>query len=208
MSPWLTPKRDSSGSGRYSDVIDGILWAKDRAHVINLSLAGTTSSKALCDAVASAARRTLVVAAAGNSGSSEPHYPAACDGVIAVGASGWAQSNYGPWVDITAPGVDVWTTFVGGHYGTGTGTSQTDVIIDETCGRMDTADDATFTITFTDDTTAGRELGQEAEVTVEADLHTLTGFFDSILGGVDLASEVHIRLEDDATWATRTKACP
>lgn len=58
---------------------------------------------------------TLVVAAAGNSGSTRPAFPAALPSVVAVGALdavGRAPfSNYGPWVDACAPGVDVVSTF-------------------------------------------------------------------------------------------------
>ena len=57
----------------------------------------------------------LVVVAAGNNGSPRPAFPAALPGVIAVGAlaaTGRAPfSNFGPWVDACAPGVDVVSTF-------------------------------------------------------------------------------------------------
>lgn len=87
---------------------------------------------------------------------------------------------------------------------TATGTTQSGEIIDETCSRMDTADNATITIT----TTAASTIGSEARVQVAADLETLTGFFDGLLGSVVLDSDVVTRLEQDATWATRSKACP
>lgn len=59
---------------------------------------------------------TVVVASAGNDGSPRPQYPAALDKVVAVGALGptgraWF-SNYGPWVDACAPGVDVLSTYL------------------------------------------------------------------------------------------------
>jgi subtilisin family serine protease len=55
-------------------------------------------------------RGALVVAAAGNSGSTAPHYPAAIPAALAVGAvdergTRYSWSNYGSgWVDLTAPG--------------------------------------------------------------------------------------------------------
>lgn len=60
---------------------------------------------------------TRFVAAAGNSGSTRPFWPAADPGVIAVGAhdpSGDLApfSNHGPWLDTTAPGVDIVSSFV------------------------------------------------------------------------------------------------
>ena len=61
----------------------------------------------------------VVVAAAGNHGKSRPFWPAAFDQVLAVGAvderSGkWtraAYSNHGPWVDATARGSNLQSTF-------------------------------------------------------------------------------------------------
>lgn len=59
----------------------------------------------------------VVVAAAGNHGSSRPFWPAALPGVLAVGATGSNGdraefSNRGDWVDAAAPGVDVVSSHV------------------------------------------------------------------------------------------------
>jgi subtilisin family serine protease len=100
-----------NGSGLYSDIAEGIRWAADRdATIINLSLGGAQDSRLLRDAVDYAvAKGSLVLAAAGNSGKAQPHYPAAIASVVAVGGVtpagaryGW--SNYGSWVDLVAPG--------------------------------------------------------------------------------------------------------
>jgi thermitase len=103
---------DSTGTGSYSDIAEGVRWAADRgADIINLSLGGSEDSQLLRGAVAYAAGKgALVIAAAGNNGSSKPHYPAAIPAVLAVGASTsgdtrYSWSNYGgSWVDIAAPG--------------------------------------------------------------------------------------------------------
>jgi thermitase len=60
---------------------------------------------------------TLFVAAAGNSGTARPFWPAAAATVIAVGATDRPGhlapfSNRGPWLDATAPGVDIVSSFV------------------------------------------------------------------------------------------------
>ena len=56
--------------------------------VINLSLAGTTESLAVRDAIAYAVSKgVVVVAAAGNDNSAVARYPAVYDNVIAVGAT-------------------------------------------------------------------------------------------------------------------------
>jgi thermitase len=61
----------------------------------------------------------LIVASAGNLGTAEPMYPAAFDGVVAVGAlthDGRPApfSSHGPWVRCSAIGVGVVSTFVPG----------------------------------------------------------------------------------------------
>ncbi len=80
------------------------------ADIINMSLGGTDPSlleQELIDAVRAAG--VLIVAAAGNSASSAPLYPAAYDGVIAVSAVGPDKarapySSFGSFVDVAAPG--------------------------------------------------------------------------------------------------------
>ena len=58
---------------------------------------------------------TLVVASAGNDGTARPYYPAALPGVVGVGALDQggraAFSNFGSWVDASAPGVDIVSTY-------------------------------------------------------------------------------------------------
>ncbi len=108
---------NSYGSGWDSDVAAGIVWAADRgAGVINLSLGGPADSPVLREAVAYAVGRgSVVVAAAGNEGDAAPHYPAAIPDVIAVSATrrtgeAWISTSHGPWVDLAAPGVGIYST--------------------------------------------------------------------------------------------------
>lgn len=83
--------------------------------VVNLSLYCTpvdglvpVAMAAALDTLAARHPETLVVAAAGNDGSSRPSWPAAHPFVVAVGAVDAAQpvdfSNRGPWVDFSARG--------------------------------------------------------------------------------------------------------
>ena len=82
----------------------------DGANVINMSLGSSEYSQSLDDAVQEAWNAGLVVvAAAGNEGTTVPFYPAALNNVISVAAFDEdhrrpAFSNYGNWVDISAPG--------------------------------------------------------------------------------------------------------
>ena len=130
-SPVLPVKvLDSSGFGSAETIAAGIIWAADRgARVVNLSIAGPFS-QTICDAVTYATSAgALVVAAAGNNGSSAATYPAACPGAIGVAATDSSDSvpywsNYGsPNVFVSAPGVSVLTTARGGGYTTVDGTS-------------------------------------------------------------------------------------
>ena len=118
--------------GTTVDIAEAIRWAAgmevngvDRvlnppADIINLSLGGPqrcssvagTIQAAIDDAVE---RGALVVAAAGNSHSdAADFYPAGCNNVITVAASGAdgrfveRYSNFGEPVDIMAPGGDIW----------------------------------------------------------------------------------------------------
>jgi thermitase len=110
---------DSTGSGTYAAVANGILWgAQHGARVISLSLGGSGFSQTLCDAVTTAISTygAMVVAAAGNSGSNAASYPAACPGAVGVAATdsndvspSW--SNFGaPDVFVSAPGVDIYSS--------------------------------------------------------------------------------------------------
>jgi serine protease len=105
---------DKDGSGTMDQVASGIRWAADNgAKVINLSLGGPSGSAALLSAVQYAASKdVVVVAAAGNKSSAMLEYPAFYPETIAVGATRFdgqlaAYSNYGPDVDVVAPGGDL-----------------------------------------------------------------------------------------------------
>jgi serine protease len=103
---------DRKGRGTYASVAEGIRWAVDHgAKVINLSLGGPEDSETLKDSVKYAYENGVtVIAAAGNDNSSTLSYPAAYDDyVIAVGATQYDEtlapySNYGPSLDLVAPG--------------------------------------------------------------------------------------------------------
>ncbi|MDQ0287815.1 thermitase [Desulfofundulus luciae] len=108
---------DDTGSGYYSWIAEGIVWAVDNgARVINMSLGGTQPSRLLEQAVNYAwSKGAVLVAAAGNEGSKQPLYPAAYKNCIAVAATDAndqkaAFSSYGKWVTVAAPGVNIFST--------------------------------------------------------------------------------------------------
>ena len=113
-----------------SDIATGIVLAVDHgARVINMSLGGAGFSPLLQAAVQYATERNVVVvAAAGNTGTDVPQYPAAFPEVLAVGATDPAGklvdfSSFGDWLDLAAPGFDIVSTFPGASYVNGAGTS-------------------------------------------------------------------------------------
>ncbi|MGW1406480.1 type VII secretion-associated serine protease mycosin [Streptomyces sp. NPDC002403] len=105
------------------DLSTGIRFAADNgAKVINVSLGNNVGSQRLTDAVKYAlSKGSLVFAAAGNSADegNAIEYPAGTPGVVGVGAVGRdlkraKSSQYGPQVDLAAPGVDMVHTCSGG----------------------------------------------------------------------------------------------
>lgn len=129
---------DATGSGTDAQIIAGIDWAiADGANVINLSIGGPGQSGVLDAAVRRAwDAGIVVVTAAGNAGSSEPFYPAASPGSLAVGATDTfdrasGYSNYGPHLAIAAPGDNIYSTLplAQGAYGVKTGTSMSAPVV-------------------------------------------------------------------------------
>jgi thermitase len=128
---------DSEGRGNAFAIAKAISYAKGKgADVINLSLGSSRRSTTLQGAINDAVKGgVLVAAAAGNSDSSVPHYPAAgngaaalADGLVAVTAVDmYAKksdyANYGTWVDITAPGDAIRSAFPVSMYANWSGTS-------------------------------------------------------------------------------------
>ncbi|TXH23680.1 MAG: hypothetical protein E6Q99_07690 [Elusimicrobia bacterium] len=128
---------DFFGDGSFQSLANAILYAVDNgADVINASWGGEGSESTLSSAVAYAISHGVVfVAAAGNG---DPltglpinvanFTPASLPGVIAVGATDITDtrasfSNFGTKLAVTAPGVDVRSTWLGGSYLEESGTS-------------------------------------------------------------------------------------
>jgi thermitase len=121
---------DENGIGTYSNVAAAIVYAADHdAQIINVSLGGSNSSSIMENAINYAiSKDVIIVAAAGNSGTQGALYPAAYQGVIAVGSidpnlQHSRFSNYGPQIDIWAPGRDILSVNLEGGYELFSGTS-------------------------------------------------------------------------------------
>ncbi|MEM6679258.1 MAG: S8 family serine peptidase [Pseudomonadota bacterium] len=94
-------------------LIRGLDWAlSNRARVVSLSLAGS-DNRVLGNVIRALEGRINIVAAGGNAGPrSDPVYPAAYPGVLAVAAVDrrlrpYRQGNRGDYIDLAAPGVEV-----------------------------------------------------------------------------------------------------
>jgi subtilisin len=147
---WSIKILDSNGIGSSSDIIEGIDYVTQHANeidVVNLSFGAIGQNTALHNAIInSVAAGVTYVAAAGNEGvDASSVFPASYPEVIAVSAivdldgrcgafssittpvgkdDTFARfSNYGPVVDVAAPGVLIKTTSRGGSYTTISGTS-------------------------------------------------------------------------------------
>lgn len=118
---------------------EGIQYAADMgAKVINCSWGGEGASQFEQDVIDYAtAKGALVVAAAGNAGTSAPGYPASYNHVLSVAATDRfdtkaSYSSYGPTVDVSAPGgtafnqvtTDIYSTDYQSTYGVAAGTSE------------------------------------------------------------------------------------
>ncbi|MEK7317020.1 MAG: S8 family serine peptidase, partial [Candidatus Eisenbacteria bacterium] len=128
-----------AGGGSLSGIGQAIVYAADNgAKVVSMSLGGYGLSTFLADACAYAHDAGVLLAAATmNDNTSQPAYPAAFDyWVTAVGSSDPADdrctpevsgygSNFGPHIDVVAPGVSIPVLVVGvpGGVALGSGTS-------------------------------------------------------------------------------------
>ena len=120
---------DDMGRCEPSVVARGIIWAVDHgAKVINISLAMRASPN-LEEAVNYAwSQGAILVTAAGNKGGSEPSYPAYYTNCLAVAGTNDNDSlallsSHGDWVDVAAPGFNIYSELPQNQYGYKTGTS-------------------------------------------------------------------------------------
>ena len=103
-----------------------MLWDVD---IINMSLGGPGYNELCQQTVTKAYNKGIAIfVAAGNDGASCINYPAHYDHIICVAATDPDNSRadfstYGSWVDLSAPGVAIWSTYYNGAYTIMDGTS-------------------------------------------------------------------------------------
>lgn len=119
-----------NGSGNFNNIISGINWCiENQIDIISMSLGcDKDPGTAFHDAIKRARAAGIIIVAASGNEARHCGWPAQYDEVIAVGAvdQGLTNanfSNYGQEVDVTAPGVDIYSTYKGGTYARLSGTS-------------------------------------------------------------------------------------
>jgi len=128
---------NKTGLGTIFDVAQGVIdAARKGARITNNSYETPVYSYTMRAAFEYAwSRGVLNVAAAGNDSSNQPFYPAAfTEFVVSVAGTdqtdGWySSSNYGDWIELSAPAVDIFSTLPGNNYGLFTGTSMSSAFV-------------------------------------------------------------------------------
>ena len=121
---------DDNGNADLFTLAKAVWYASDHgAKVINMSFGTLQNMKTLQNAVAHAISvGVTLVASAGNANSNVAQYPAAYGGVMAIASTDNQDkkasfSNYNPAIYLSAPGVNIVSTYPGGYYALVSGTS-------------------------------------------------------------------------------------
>lgn len=122
---------------------EGVTWsANNGARVINMSWGGTFGGQTGANVINSAFNQGItLVAAAGNDNTQTSFYPAAFTNCIAVASTSNTDakssfSNYGTWVDISAPGSNIRSTVPNNAYAVYNGTSMASPLVAGLCGLV------------------------------------------------------------------------
>lgn len=121
---------DRYGSGAEDALAQAIIHAvQQNVSIISMSWGGNFNSSLLYEAIKFAYESgVLLVASAGNARSDAKTYPAAYDEVIAVSATDQYDkpaffTNHGEWIELAAPGVQIYSTVPSNSYDYKSGTS-------------------------------------------------------------------------------------
>jgi subtilisin family serine protease len=136
---------NSGGGGTWEAIAEAAFYATDNdASLLSYSGGGGGGDGLLEDAAQYAWDNGMpFVAAAGNNNSNSPFYPAYYPTVLAISGTDandnrYTSSNYGEWLDVAAPGVNVFSCWQGAQnsYNTITGTSMSTPHVSGTVALM------------------------------------------------------------------------
>lgn len=134
---------NADGYGTIETLARGIVYAADQgASVINMSFGSAAYSSLEEEACNYAlSKGSVLVAAAGNAGTTAPQYPAYLNSVLSVAATDENDqkadfSTYGQWVEVAAPGVDILSTYNNGGYEYESGTSMSAPFVSGLAGLL------------------------------------------------------------------------
>lgn len=135
--------KSTSSATSVTNGYDGIVYAAaSGADVINMSWGGPSGGTTAQNVVNYAVSQgCILIAAAGNDNVSSVFYPAGLNNVISVAATTSTNakasfSNYGSWIDISAPGNNIYSTTVNNTYGNKSGTSMASPMVAGLAGLM------------------------------------------------------------------------
>ena len=139
----ILPVKATNSASFVTHGYEGVMYSVAAgADVINMSWGGGGSSTTAQNIIAYASNQGIVlVAAAGNDNVSSVFYPAGYSQVIAVASTTFGDSkssfsNFGSWIDISAPGSAIYSTVPGGGYQTKQGTSMASPMVAGLAGLM------------------------------------------------------------------------
>lgn len=119
----IIPVKSSNAPQFISDAYAGVVWAADNdADVINMSWGGSGFSQTGQNIINYAYNAGCVnIAASGNDNVSTIFYPAGYNNVVSVSSTTTNDakssfSNYGGWVDVSAPGSQILSTYIGNNF--------------------------------------------------------------------------------------------
>jgi thermitase len=136
------PSGGGVGSLEVDDVVSAIYYASENgADVISMSFGGGDSvsvRNAVGDAYGDG---SILLAAAGNSGSEAKQYPCGYDDVLCVAATDGndnkaSYSTYGDWVSVSAPGSGILSTYFDDTYVSLSGTSMSTPVVAGSIGLI------------------------------------------------------------------------
>ncbi|MFN4122233.1 MAG: S8 family serine peptidase [Flavobacteriales bacterium] len=139
----ILPVKASNSATSISHGYEGVTWASNNgARVINMSWGGTFGGSTGANVVNAAFNNGVtLIAAAGNDNVSTVFFPAGYNNVISVAStttndakSGF--SNFGSWIDISAPGSSIRSTITNNNYGFKSGTSMASPLVSGLAGLI------------------------------------------------------------------------